>query len=99
MLPSNYVSQVRGPFYTLQFQSVAEQIAKIQLSAQEVLADNDFDFTRSEFLYQIMGILVNPNYENDTFRFDTDLELRDFLRRMIILLLNGSRKATIQQGL
>lgn len=99
LLPSNYVSQVRGPFYTLQFQSVAEQIAEIQLMAQETLADSDFDFTRSEFLYQILGILVNPNYQQQTFVFDTDLELRDFLRRMVILLLNGSRKPTIQQGL
>lgn len=99
LLPSNYVSQVRGPFYTLQFQSAAEQLAKIQLLAQEVFSDSDFDFTRSEFLYQIIGTLVNPDYENNTFRFDTDLELRDFLRRMVILLLNGARKATIQQGL
>lgn len=99
LLPSNYVSQVRGPFYTLQFQSAAEQIASIQLMAQEVFSDAGFDFTRSEFLYQILGTLVNPNYQQSTFYFDTDLELRDFLRRMVILLLNGSRKPTIQQGL
>ena len=99
LLPSNYVSQVRGPFYTLQFQSAAEQIASIQLMAQEVFSDSDFDFTRSEFLYQILGALVNPNYQQSTFYFDTDLELRDFLRRMVILLLNGSRKPTIQKGL
>ena len=54
LLPSNYVSQVRGPFYTLQFQSAAEQIANIQVMAQEVFSDGDFDFTRSEFLYQIL---------------------------------------------
>ena len=99
LLPSNYVSQVRGPFYTLQFQSAAEQIASIQVMAQEVFSDTGFDFTRSEFLYQILGTLVNPNYQQSTFYFDTDLELRDFLRRMVILLLNGSRKPTIQQGL
>ena len=99
LLPSNYVSQVRGPFYTLQFQSAAEQIANIQVMAQEVFSDGDFDFTRSEFLYQILGTLVNPNYQQSTFQFDDDLELRDFLRRMVILLLNGSRKPTIQQGL
>lgn len=99
MLPSNYVSQVRGPFYTLQFQAVAEQIAKIQVMSQEVFADSDFDFTRTEFLYQILGVLVNPKYKENAFVFDTDLELRDFLRRMIVLLLNGSRKASVQQGI
>ena len=99
ILPSNYVSQVKGPFYTLQFQSAAEQIAKIQVMAQEVFSDSDFYFTRSEFIYQIIGVLVNPNYGQKTFIFDTDLELRNFLRRMIVLLLNGSKKASIEQGL
>ena len=27
LVPSNYVAQVKGPYYTLQFQAVAEQIA------------------------------------------------------------------------
>ena len=99
ILPSNYVAKVRGPFYSLQFQSAAEELARIQIMAQETLSDTDYDFTRTEFLYQILGYLVNPDYLNRDFRFDTDLEWRSFLKRMVILLLNGSRKSTIQQGI
>ena len=53
VLPSNYVSQVSGPFYTIQLQSIAERIADFQITAQEVMADSVFDYTRSEVLYQI----------------------------------------------
>ena len=86
LLPSNYISQVKGPFYTLQLQSAAEQIAKIQVVAQEVYSDSDFDFTRPEFLYQILGGLVNPHYRDFTFKLDSDIEHRTFLKKMIVLL-------------
>ena len=99
MLPSNYVSSVRGPFYTMQFQAAAEQLAHIQLMSQEVFSDSDFDFTRTEFLYQILGVLVNPNFEKEPFVLDSDLELRTFLKKMVVLLLNGSRTSTIKEGI
>ena len=99
LLPSNYVSKVRGPFYSLQFQSAAEELAHIQIMAQETLSDTDYDFTRTEFLQQILGYLVNPEYLNRGFQFDTDLEFRSFLKRMVVLLLNGSRKTTVKQGI
>jgi len=99
LLPSNYISQVKGPFYTLQLQSAAEQIAKIQVVAQEVYSDSDFDFTRPEFLYQILGGLVNPHYRDFTFKLDSDIEHRTFLKKMIVLLLNGSRLSTVKEGI
>jgi len=100
VLPDNYVSQVRGPFYTLQFQAAAEQLAKIQIDANEVFADQDYDFTRPEFLYQILGYLVFPDYEVDgTPSIPTDIGYRDFLRRMVILLLQGATCSTIKKGI
>ena len=33
LIPSNYVSNVPGPFYMTQFQSAAEQIADFQITA------------------------------------------------------------------
>jgi len=100
VLPSNYVSQVRGPFYTLQFQSAAEQIAKIQIEAQEAFADSDYDFTRPEFLWQILGTLVFPAHGLEgTPDIPIDHEYRHFLRSMVVLFLKGARPATIEAGI
>lgn len=99
LLPSNYVAQVQGPFYTLRYQAAAEQIAKFQITAQEVYADSVYDFTRSEFLYQILGALVFPDAQTDGWPdIDGDLSYRQFLKRMVVLLLQGATKKTIKEG-
>ncbi len=100
LLPSNYVSQVTGPFYSMQFQAVAEKIADFQITAQEVWADTDYDFTRSEFLYQLIGMLVFPDARTDGYPvLEGDLTYRTFLKRMVALLLQGATKTTIEEGL
>lgn len=99
VVPSNYVSQITGPFYTLQFQAAAEQIAKIQIELQEAFYDADFDITRPEFLYQIMGSLVFPDQKDGIPQIDGDVSYRTFLRRMILLLLQGSTNPTLEDGL
>jgi hypothetical protein len=99
LLPDNYVSQVNGPFYTLQFQAIAEALAKIQLTAQQATLDSDHDFTRSEFLWQIIGTLVFP--ETDTGgipTIDGDVCYRNFLKEMVRLLLQGSTLETVTEG-
>ena len=100
VLPSNYVSEVRGPFYTIQFQAAAEELAKIQISAQEVFADSDFDFTRTEFLFQILGALVFPDhYRTGIPIIEGDTNYRMFLKRMVALLLKGATENSVQSGL
>jgi len=100
LIPSNYASQVQGPWYTMQFQAAAEQIAKIQCTAQEVLADGFWEYTRPEFLYQILGLLVFPDALTDgTPTIPGDISYRDFLRNMVRLLLGGSTKANVTAGL
>lgn len=99
LLPSNYISQTIGPHYTLRFQAAAEQIASIQLSAQEIFYDSGFDYTRPEFLYQILGSLVFPNRNKPIPQIDGDLTYRDFLKTMVILLLRGSGKEEVLEGL
>jgi len=101
VLPSNYVSRVQGPFYTMQFQAAAEQIAAIQVDAQEMFSDAvDFKFTRSEFLFQIIGTLVFPDAETDGYpTISGDLSYREFLRKMFLLLLEGATKENIESGL
>lgn len=100
MLPSNYVSLVQGPFYTLQFQAVAEVIAEFQISAQETFADSDYDYMRPEFLFQLLGSLVFPDAGSDGYpTLRGDLTYREFLKRMVALLLQGAKKTTVEGGL
>ena len=100
LLPSNYVSQVQGPFYTMQFQAAAEQIAEFQITAQEAFADGAYEYLRPEFLFQVLGLLVFPDAEDDGFPvIHGDLTYREFLRKMVELLLLGATKQSIKGGL
>jgi hypothetical protein len=100
LLPSNYVAQVQGPFYTIQFQAAAEAIADFQLAAQETYSDSDYDFMRGEFLYQLLGALVFPDAQTDGYPdLKGDLTYREFLRRMVLLLLQGAVQDSIEGGL
>jgi len=100
VLPSNYVSQVPGPFYNLQFQAAAERLATFQLTAQEVFRDADYDFTRPEFLWEILGALIFPaaGINNGQPSINGDITYRDFLSRMVLLLLQGATPETVQEG-
>ena len=99
ILPSNYVSQTTGPFYTIQYQAVAERIADFQITAQEIFSDSFYDFTRSEVLYQILGMLVFPDAGTAGWpSIKGDLTYRTFLTRMVGLLLQGATKATVKSG-
>ena len=100
VLPSNYVSQVTGPLYTVQMQAAAEAIADFQLQAQETFADTFFDYTRSEFLFQILGTLVFPDATTDGYPdLKGDITYRDFLKEMVKLLLGGATKTVQESGL
>lgn len=100
VLPSNYVAQTNGPWYTLQFQSAAEQLAKFIVTAQTVYQDSDYDYTRSDFLWQILGCLVFPKSQiNGLPQFDTDEGLRVFLKKMVAFLLQGATKDANTSGL
>jgi len=100
VLPSNYVSQVSGPFYNLQFQSAAEEIANIQILAQETMADAFTDYTRPEYLWQIIGSLVFPDAKTDGWPdIEGDLTYREFLQRMVLLLLQGAKPDVIKDGI
>ncbi len=102
VLPSNYVAEVPGPFYVLQFQAAAEQLAQLQLQLEDVGMESDVDFARPEFLWQMIGTLVFPDTKlapRGIPEVDGDLTYREFLRRMILLLLQGATEATQQEGL
>lgn len=96
VLPSNYVAQVNGPWYTLQFQAMLEQLVDAQLTANEVLKDSSWDFTRPEFLWQALGTLVFPS--GDVPQIDGDTRYREFLRGMVRLLLQGATAKSMKEG-
>ena len=101
VLPSNYVAQVNGPWYSLQFQAMAEQLAEIQISTTEIYKDSGFDFTRTDFLWQVLGSLVFPEASDQSGipQIDGDLAYREFLHKMVLLLLEGATKASMEGGL
>ena len=102
VLPSNYVAEIPGPYYVLQFQALAEQLAEIQLELEDVGLESDVDFARPEFLWQMVGTLVFPDTSKSPRgipEVDGDLTYREFLRRMILLLLQGSTEAAVEEGL
>jgi len=101
VLPSNYVSQTTGPFYIEQFQAVAEQLAQVQITLEEVDLQSDVDFARPEFLWQMIGTLVFPETSKSPQgapEISGDLSYREFLRRMLLLLLQGARIDTVHDG-
>ena len=101
VLPSNYVSQTNGPWYSLQFQAIAEQLAEVQIVSAEVFRDSGFDFTRTDFLWQVLGTLVFPGASDQSGipQIDGDTLYRSFLQKMVLLLLEGATKASMESGL
>jgi len=101
VLPSNYVAQVNGPWYSLQFQAMAEQLAEIQILGTEVYKDSDWDFTRTDFLWQVLGSLVFPGATDRSGipAIDGDTAYRQFLHKMVLFLLDGATKASLEGGL
>lgn len=100
VLPSNYVATTNGPWYSLQFQAMADQLAEIQLSTTQVFQDSNWDFTRPEFLWQVLGGLVFPDADQEGIpTVDGDTLYRSFLLKMVTLLLQGATKAAMQGGI
>ena len=101
VLPSNYVSTTTGPWYSIQFQTMAEQLADIQIEMAEVYKDTDWDFTRSDFLWQLLGTFVFPGATDQSGipQIDGDVVYRTFLKKMVLYLLDGATKSSMEGGL
>jgi hypothetical protein len=101
VLPSNYVATTNGPWYSLQFQAMAEQLADIQIEGTEVYLDSGWDFTRPEFLWQLLGSVVFPGASDRSGipQIDGDVPYRTFLKTMVSMLLEGATKSSLEGGL
>jgi len=97
LLPSNWISGVEGPSYTLELKAVAIELAKIELALEDVNRDISFESTRSEFFYSIVGYLVFLNGKIPSLEFD-DEEFRHFLLTLIRIYFQGSIPSALQEA-
>jgi hypothetical protein len=97
LLPSNYISAIQGPNYTVELKAVAVELAKIELALEDVDQDRDFKHTRSEFLYSIIGYLVFLNNRLPPLEF-SDEAFRNFLLALIKIYFQGSVPASIKEA-
>lgn len=89
LLPSNYISAVQGPNYTNELKAVAVELARIELTLEDVDTDRDFRTTRSDFLYSIIGYLMLVNGKLPPLEF-SDEEFRSFLLNLLRIYFQGS---------
>ncbi len=96
LLPSNYVSAVQGPSYTVELKAVAVEMARLELSLEDVNSDRSLPETRSEFLYQVMGYLLFLNGRLPPAEFD-DKEFQAFLIAVLDIYFQGSIPLAIRE--
>lgn len=97
LLPSNYVSTIQGPNYSLEMKAVAVELARIELALEDIDRDRDFNHTRSDFLYSIIGYLVFMNSRLPDLEFN-DEEFRTFLLNLIRIYFQGSVPTSIKDA-
>jgi hypothetical protein len=97
LLPSNYISTVCGPNYTVELKAVAVELARLELALEDVNFDEDFRTTRSDFIYSLIGYMVFLNGKLPTTTFD-DQEFRTFLLNVIRIYFQGSVPASIRDS-
>jgi hypothetical protein len=97
LLPSTYISTVCGPNYSIELKAVATELARVEMSLEDVYFDTDFFSTRSEFLYSIVGYLVFLDGKLPTTSFD-DEGFREFLLNVIEIYFQGSVPKSLQEA-
>jgi hypothetical protein len=97
LLPSNYISSIQGPNYTLELKAVAVELAKIELAIEDVDMDLDYTKTRSDFLYSIVGYLAFLNGRLPGLD-QSDEEFRSFLINIIRIYFQGSTPDSMQDA-
>jgi hypothetical protein len=97
LLPSNYTSTIQGPNYTTEVKAMAVELAKIELALEDVNLDLDYNRTRSEFLYSVVGYLTFLNNRLPSLEFD-DEEFRQFLLNLIRIYFQGSIPKSIKDA-
>jgi hypothetical protein len=97
LLPSNYISTIEGPAYSVEVKAVALELARLELALEDVKFDIDFHTTRTEFLYTLIGYMVFMNGQLPKTDFD-DEQFRQFLLNVIGIYFKGSIPSALLEG-
>ena len=97
LLPSNYISTIEGPNYSVEIKAVALEIARLELALEDVKFDIDFKTTRTDFLYTLIGYMVFMDGQLPTTSYD-DEQFRQFLLNVIGIYFEGSIPKAMVQG-
>lgn len=89
LLPSNYVSAVQGPSYTNALKAIAVELSRLELALEDVAFDFNFNRTRSDFLWSVIGYLVLVNERIPDLGF-SDHQFRSFFLGLIGIYFQGS---------
>jgi hypothetical protein len=96
-LPSNYISTVSGPSYTVELKCVAVELARLELALEDVATDLDYRTTRPEFLYAMVGYFCFLNGKLPDLGFD-DVEFRSFFLNLLKIYFQGSIPTSIKDA-
>jgi len=97
MLPSNYVSAVQGPNYTIEMKAVAVELSRIELALEDVNTDISFATVRTEFIYSIAAYMLFLNGRLPPTDFD-DVEFKRFIMALIEIYFQGSIPKSIKDA-
>jgi hypothetical protein len=97
LLPGNYISTIEGPNYSVEVKAVALELARLELALEDVKFDIDFETTRTDFLYTMIGYMVFMNGQLPTTDYD-DEQFRQFLLNVIGIYFEGSIPKAMVQG-
>jgi hypothetical protein len=97
LLSSYWKSNVDGPNYARNLKAISICLSQIKIALDDVLADNKFSATRTEYLYQVVTNLLFP--ESAPNLESTDDDFRSFLVSIISVYFKGSTPEAIQEGI
>jgi hypothetical protein len=97
LLPSNWVSGVQGPNYSNELKAVAVELARLELSLEDIDRDHGFSQTRTDFLYSIVGYMVFLNGQLPNLEYN-DEEFRKFFLNLIRIYFQGSIPASMEDA-
>lgn len=97
-LPSNYVSKTLGPNYTLQYEVVLDQIARYHVILESFNEQYFYDTMSPETMLSELGRAVFPDLSREPLTVNGDVTYREFLKKMLRLLLQGSKIEVLREG-
>ena len=96
LLSSYWKSTIDGPNYTRSIRAMAVSLAQIRLALEDIQLDGGFATTRGEYLHQIITSVVFPDKAPDL--QTSDIEFRDFLRKVVNIYFQGSTPESVKNA-